>query len=434
MLDTLLFDLNEKNRIYEAEEQADDVKESEEAKAIINKMSDSAKQFSRAVNAKFSDMMKNAPEGFSKKSDELKNDIKDASEKGNLEKLIVDLNEFKNYMKEVADRFNEFKENVLNSTLSEEPFASMDKKFINDDKQNILDYLSEMRKGYNAVEQMNNDTIDVLEAINNFNYSKAGISKPDLTNIVSELTDGIFDKDNTDETDTFLKEILKKAKLDVENIDALEKEIEQDEKDMKNATIDQNIDLSDVDRPKPLADAVKRFEKNLTDFDKNVLDNYYMGKDFGSLVFGGGNFVSGSCTKRMTPEAIVLLCGMALYKAFPSEGENIQEGDIDLRMESIKYSGGDSNAVIRYSIPEDSKGAEFDTDKKRYGSDIDSQWLEARIKPGVERKEGKGIVELVIRTFDKEDQSKLVTNRGNKTSVPEFVKNVVGKQSKRGKW
>ena len=434
MLDTLLFDLNEKNKMFEADEQTREPIESKEAKAILDKMSDSAKQFSRAVNAKFSDMMKVAPEGFAKKANELKNSINDASEKGNIEKLVVEFNEFRKYIQEVADRFNEFKENVLNSTLSKEPFASMDKKFIDKDKQNILDYLSEMKKSYDAIEQMSEDTIDVLESINNFDYSKAGISKPDLTKVVVELTNSIFDKDNTEETDNLLKEIIKKAKLDVEDLDALKKEVEEDEKEMKNATIDQNIDLGDIDRPKPLADAVKKFEKNLTDFDKNILDNYYRGKDFGSLVFGGGNFVSGSCTKRMTPEAIVLLCGMALYKAFPLEGENVQEGDIDLRMESIKYSGGDSNAVIRYSIPEDSKGAEFDTDNKRYGSDIDSQWLEARIKPGVEKKDGKGIVELVIRTFDKDDPSKLVTNRGNKTSAPEFIRNVVGKQGKKGRW
>ena len=432
MIDTLLFELNDKNRLYEAEEtEQTENRESEEARAILDKMSDSAKRFARAVNDRFSAMMRLAPNGFADRSNELKKNISDANEKGDLENLIVDFNDFKNYMKDISDKFNEFKENALNETLAEEPFASMDKAIINDDKQNILDYLSEMRKEYGAIKQMNDATIDVLKSINSFDYAKAGSSKPDLTKAVEELTDSIFDKNNTDDTDELLNNMLKQSKSDADNIDELKKEVDQDEKETKGAKIEQDISLADVDRPKPLADAVKKFENKLTDFDKNILDSFYRGKDFGSFVTGGGDIVTGSCTKRMTPEAIVLLCGMALYKAFPHEGENLQEGDIDLRMESIKYNGGDSNAVIRYSIPEESKGAEFDSDNKRYGGDIDSQWLEARIKPGVEKKEGKGVVELIIRTFDKDDPSTLVTNRGNKTSVPEFIKNVLGKSDKK---
>lgn len=432
MLDTLLFELNDKNRLYEAEEpEQTENRESEEARAILDKMSDSAKRFARSVNNRFSEMMRNAPNGFADRAKELENKINDASEKGDFENLILDFNDFKNYMKEISDKFNEFKTNVLDETLAEEPFASMDKAIINEDKQNILDYLSEMCKGYDAIEQMNDSTIDVLKSINDFDYAKAGTRKPDLTKVVDELTNRIFDKDNTDETDRVLNELLSESKMDADSIDELKKEVDQDEKETKGATIKQDISLSDVDRPKPLADAVNKFEKSLTDFDKNVLDSYYRGKDFGSFITGNGELVTGSCTKRMTPEAIVLLCGMALYKAFPHEGENLQEGDIDLRMESIKYNGGDSNATIRYSIPEESKGAEFDSDNKRYGGDIDSQWLEARIKPGVEKKEGKGTVELIIRTFDKDDPSTLVTNRGNKTSVPEFIKNVLGKSDKK---
>lgn len=432
MLDTLLFELNDKNRLYEAEEpEQTENRESEEARAILDKMSDSAKRFARSVNNRFSEMMRNAPNGFADRAKELENKINDASKKGDFENLILDFNDFKNYMKEISDKFNEFKTNVLDETLAEEPFASMDKAIINEDKQNILDYLSEMCKGYGAIEQMNDSTIDVLKSINDFDYAKAGTRKPDLTKVVDELTNRIFDKDNTDETNKVLNELLSESKMDADNIDELKKEVDQDEKETKGAAIKQDISLSDVDRPKPLADAVNKFEKSLTDFDKNILDSYYRGKDFGSFITGNGELVTGSCTKRMTPEAIVLLCGMALYKAFPHEGENLQEGDIDLRMESIKYNGGDSNATIRYSIPEESKGAEFDSDNKRYGGDIDSQWLEARIKPGVEKKEGKGTVELIIRTFDKDDPSTLVTNRGNKTSVPEFIKNVLGKSDKK---
>lgn len=435
MLDTLLFELNDKNRLYEAEEpEQTENRESEEARAILDKMSDSAKRFARSVNDMFSKMMRTAPNGFVDRAKELKNKINDASEKGDLENLIVGFNDFKNYMKDISDKFNEFKENALNETLAEEPFASMDKAIINDDKRNILGYLSEMRKEYGAIEQMNDATIDVLKSINNFDYAKVGARKPDLTKAVEELTNRIFDKDNTDETDKVLNELLKESKLDADDIDELKEDTDQNEKEMKGATIKQDISLSDIDRPKPLADAVNKFEKSLTDFDKNVLDSYYRGKDFGSLVYGNGNFVSGTCTKRMTPEAIVLLCGMALYKAFPHEGESVQEGDIDLRMESIKYDGGNSKAVIRYSIPEDSKGAEYDSSTKRSGKDIDSQSLEARINPGVEKKEGKGVVNLVIKTFDKDDPSTLVTNRGNNTSVSEFIKNLLGKDKKRSRW
>ena len=142
MLDTLLFELNDKNRLYEAEEpEQTENRESEEARAILDKMSDSAKRFARSVNNRFSEMMRNAPNGFADRAKELENKINDASKKGDFENLILDFNDFKNYMKEISDKFNEFKTNVLDETLAEEPFASMDKAIINEDKQNILDYL-----------------------------------------------------------------------------------------------------------------------------------------------------------------------------------------------------------------------------------------------------------------------------------------------------
>lgn len=196
----------------------------------------------------------------------------------------------------------------------------------------------------------------------------------------------------------------------------------KEDKKSKDIEVSKDINLvSEVNDPKVLSDTIKNFEEKLSDFDKNVLSNYYNGKNYGSYV--NGNFVTSGCTNKMTPEGIVILCAMALNKAFP-EREEVADDDIDLRMESINYSGGDSNAVIRYGIPKESKRHEFDKDKQRYGSDIDSQWLEARISPNIKMKEGKGRAELVIRTFDPKDPSKLVTNRGKRTSVVEFIREV----------
>lgn len=413
--------------------------ETDAATEILNKMPAEAKQFAQAVNKKMEDMFKNAPDGFKEHADEVTETIKSLSEQGDLSSMVVELDLFKEYMQKISDQFTAYEEGALEGTLKEEPFASMDQKPIADNAQNIIDYLAESRKEYNGIKEMNASTIDVLESINNFDFAKAGVRKPDLTNVVNELTNTILDsKDNVQETEKMLQGLVDKSDIEADNVEELKKEVEADKKEddkNKNVEVKKDINLgNEVNEPVALAETVKKFEEKLSDFDKNVLSHYYENKSYGSYV--NGDLVTSGCTNKMTSEGIVILCGMALNKAFP-EREDVGDDDIDLRMETINYSGGGSNAVIRYSIPEESKGHEFDKENQRYGGDVDSQWLEARISPDVKMKDGKGRAELVIRTFDPKDQSKLVTNRGKRTSVVEFIKNVVGQGdggSKKSRW
>lgn len=402
---------------------------------ILNKMSTEAKQFAQAVNKKMEDMFRDAPDGFKKHADEVTKTIKSLSEQGDLSSMVVELDLFKEYMQKISDQFTAYEEGALDGTLKEEPFASMDQKAIADNAQNIIAYLAESRKEYNGIKEMNASTIEVLESINNFDFAKAGVRKPDLTNVVNELTNTILDsKDNVRETEKMLQNLVDKSDIEADNVEELKKEVEADKKEddkNKNVEVKKDIDLK-IDSPKVLADAVEKFKDKLSDFDKNVLSNYDNDSNFGSYI--NFPYVMPACTNKMTPEGIVLLCAEALNKVFP-ERENVDADDIDFRMESIDYSGGGSKAVIRYSIPEESKGHEFDKENKRYGGDVDSQWLEARISPDVKMKDGKGRVELVIRTFDKDDQSKLVTNRGKRTSVSEFIKTLNGEGKKsRSRW
>ena len=402
---------------------------------ILNKMPTEAKQFAQAVNKKMEDMFRDAPDGFKKHADEVTKTIKSLSEQGDLSSMVVELDLFKEYMQKISDQFTAYEEGALDGTLKEEPFASMDQKAIADNAQNIIAYLAESRKEYNGIKEMNASTIEVLESINNFDFAKAGVKKPDLTNVVNELTNTILDsKDNVRETEKMLQNLVDKSDIEADNVEELKKEVEADKKEddkNKNVEVKKDIDLK-IDSPKVLADAVEKFKDKLSDFDKNVLSNYDNDSNFGSYI--NFPYVMPACTNKMTPEGIVLLCAEALNKVFP-ERENVDTDDIDFRMESIDYSGGGSKAVIRYSIPEESKGHEFDKENKRYGGDVDSQWLEARISPDVKMKDGKGRVELVIRTFDKDDQSKLVTNRGKRTSVSEFIKTLNGDGKKsRSRW
>lgn len=402
---------------------------------ILDKMPTEAKQFAQAVNKKMEAMFSDAPDGFKKHADEVTKTIKALSEQGDLSSMVVELDLFKEYMQKISDEFTAYEEGALKGTLKEEPFASMDQKAITDNKQNIIAYLAESRKEYNGIKEMNASTIEVLESINNFDFAKAGVRKPDLTNVVNELTNTILDsKDNVQETEKMLQGLVDKSDIEADNVEELKKEVEADKKEddkNKNVEVKKDIDLK-IDSPKVLADAVEKFKDKLSDFDKNVLLNYDNDSNFGSYI--NFPYVMPACTNKMTPEGIVLLCAEALNKVFP-ERENVDADDIDFRMESIDYSGGGSKAVIRYSIPEESKGHEFDKENQRYGGDVDSQWLEARISPDIKMKDGKGRVELVIRTFDKDDQSKLVTNRGKRTSVSEFIKTLNGEGKKsRSRW
>lgn len=443
MLPKLFFELDtagQKQQPTEAEQeqQTVDETESEAAKEILNRMPNSAKEFARAVNVTLANQMTKAPDGFDNKINDTKDSIKQLSEAGDVKVLITELDLFKDFLQEISDTYSVFRTNALKNTLNEEPFASMDKKAINDNKQNILEYLSESKKNYAGFKEMVSGIVDVLKEVEGFDYAKAEVKRPDLTNVTNELTDKIFDnKENTQETEKMLQGLLEKADTEANNIEELKQEVEKEDKEKKEdekfAEENKDIQLK-VDSPKLLADAVNKFEKDLSPLDKNILAEYYNSKGDGDLnPYMNKGYITPSTTKKMTPEARVLYCAMALNATFP-ERDSVDKDDIDLRLEKIDYNGGASKAVIRYSIPEESKGADFDVDNKRSGSDIDSQWLEARIDPDVKMKDSIGRAELVIRTFDKDDPSKLVTNRGRRTSIIDFVKNLNGEDSGKKKY
>lgn len=402
-------------------------KYSEEQKDVLNSMSDPAKDFAITANDKLSKAMRNPPEGFRDRSNEVEKRIKSLSEEGDIEKLIVEIDLFRTYLQDLSDKYGAYRTSILKDTMKEDPFVSMDPTIISKDKGNILDYISKSKKDYNAFKEMKTDIIKVLKSINDFDYSKAGVKKPDLTDVVTEFTDKIFDnKEDISASEKMLQNLLKESDSEAKSIEDL---IENDEDD--DDEIKEGITLY-VDRPKVLSDAVKQLEGNLNDIDKNILNRYYDNKDETLSPYLNNGFITNYGTKKMTPSGLVLFCAMALNHVFP-EREGKVDDDIDLRMESIDYKDDMSNAVIRYSIPEESKGADFDADNKRYGSDIDSQWLEARISPTVKMKDSMGRAELVIRTFDEDDPSKLVTNRGRRVPIVEFIKTLYGEEKNKNK-
>lgn len=418
----------------EQEQQTVDETESDAAKEILNKMPNSAKEFARSVNVKLANQMTKAPDGFDNKINDTKDSIKQLSEAGDVKVLITELDLFKDFLQEISDTYSVFRTNALKNTLNEEPFASMDKKAINDNKQNILEYLSESKKNYAGFKEMVSGIVDVLKEVEGFDYAKAEVKRPDLTNVTNELTDKIFDnKENTQETEKMLQGLLEKADTEAKNVEELKKEVEEEKQEDEKATKNMKRVQLKVDSPKVLVEAVNKFEKNLSDIDTNILATYYNDPDGNYDPYMNKGYITNSATKKMTSEGRVLYCAMALNATFP-ERDSVADDDIDLRLEKIDYNGGASKAVIRYSIPEESKGADFDVDNKRSGGDIDSQWLEARIDPDVKMKDSIGRVELVIRTFDKDDPSKLVTNRGKRTSIIEFVKNLKGEDSGKKKY
>lgn len=416
------------------DQQIVDRTESDAAKEILNRMPNSAKEFARAVNVTLANQMNKAPDGFRDRTNDIRDNIKQLSETGDVKNLIVEIDLFKTFLQEISDIYSTFRTNALNNTMKEEPFNSMDASVLSQSKQDIFDYLSEAKKEYPAFKEMSDGIIDALKEVNDFDYAKAEIRKPDLTNVVNELTNTIFDnKENIQETEKMLQGLLEKSDSEAKNVEELEKEAEEEKQEDEKATKDMKRVQLKVDSPKVLAEAVNKFEKNLSDLDTNILATFYNDDEstYGSYMNKG--YITDNATKKMTPEGIVLYCAIALNWTFP-ERDNVADDDIDLRLEKIDYNGGASKAVIRYSIPEESKGADFDVDNKRSGGDIDSQWLEARIDPEVKMKNSVGRAELVIRTFDKDDPSKLVTNRGKRTSIVEFVKKLRGEEKKKYKW
>jgi hypothetical protein len=416
------------------DQQIVDRTESDAAKEILNRMPNSAKEFARAVNVTLANQMNKAPDGFRDRTNDIRDNIKQLSETGDVKNLIVEIDLFKTFLQEISDIYSTFRTNALNNTMKEEPFNSMDASVLSQSKQDIFDYLSEAKKEYPAFKEMSDGIIDALKEVNDFDYAKAEIRKPDLTNVVNELTNTIFDnKENIQETEKMLQGLLEKSDSEAKNVEELEKEAEEEKQEDEKATKDMKRVQLKVDSPKVLAEAVNKFEKNLSDLDTNILATFYNNDEstYGSYMNKG--YITDNATKKMTPEGIVLYCAIALNWTFP-ERDNVADDDIDLRLEKIDYNGGASKAVIRYSIPEESKGADFDVDNKRSGGDIDSQWLEARIDPEVKMKNSVGRAELVIRTFDKDDPSKLVTNRGKRTSIVEFVKKLRGEEKKKYKW
>lgn len=434
MLPKLFFELDtadqrQQSQETEQEQQTVDRSESEDAKEILNRMPNSAKEFARAVNVTLANQMNKAPDGFRDRTNDIKDNIKQLSENGDVENLIVEIDLFKNFLQEISDTYSTFRTNALDNTMREEPFNSMDASVLSQSKQDILDYLSEAKMDYPAFKEMSDAIIDALKEVNDFDYAKAEVKKPDLTNVINELTNTIFDnRENIQETKKMLQGLLEKSDSEAKNVEELKKEVEEEKKeDEESAKNMKRIKLKVVS-PKVLAEAVNKFEKKLSDLDTNILAIFYNNNEgtYGSYMNKG--YLTDNGTKKMTPEGIVLYCAIALDWIFP-EKDNVADDDIDLRLEKIDYNGGASKAVIRYSIPEESKGADLDVDNKRFGGDIDSQWLEARIDPEVKMKNSVGRAELVIRTFDKDDPSKLVTNRGKRTSVVEFIKNLKDQDS-----
>ena len=119
----------------------------------------------------------------------------------------------------------------------------------------------------------------------------------------------------------------------------------------------------------------------------------------------------------MTSEGLVCLCGLAMDFYLPADEDYADDEDITLVLQQFSYKGGNSSAKIHYGQPDDKKK--------------DSQYMEMVVDPAVKMKNEKGRVELVIRTFDEKDETKLVTKRGKRLSVYDTLKTLFSEEDSR---
>ena len=145
------------------DQQIVDRTESDAAKEILNRMPNSAKEFARAVNVTLANQMNKAPDGFRDRTNDIRDNIKQLSETGDVKNLIVEIDLFKTFLQEISDIYSTFRTNALNNTMKEEPFNSMDASVLSQSKQDIFDYLSEAKKEYPAFKEMSDGIIDALK-------------------------------------------------------------------------------------------------------------------------------------------------------------------------------------------------------------------------------------------------------------------------------
>lgn len=197
------------------------------------------------------------------------------------------------------------------------------------------------------------------------------------------------------------------------------KKQKQKEPLIKNIPKDEVFSKEDV--PELLANLAERFWKKLPDLDKNILLKYQNSEKFPNYVVGNSdNLITKTATNEMSSEGIVLLCGLAMNKLFPEGEDSGEYNDIVLKLDKLSYKGGNSKAVIHYGQPKETQN--HDDNGNLSSSDVNKQYFELRINPDVRIKNTKGACEFVIRTSDKEDETKLVTNRSQRVPVWECFK------------
>lgn len=188
---------------------------------------------------------------------------------------------------------------------------------------------------------------------------------------------------------------------------------------IKNVSREEVFSKDEV--PDLLMNLAEKLWKKLPDLDKNILLKYQNSEKFTNYVVGNSdNLITKTATNDMTNEGIVLLCGLAMNKLFPENEDSGEYNDIVLKLDKLVYKGGKSKAVIHYGQPKETQ--HHDDNGNLLGSDVNKQFFELRINPEVRIKNSKGACEFLIRTSDKEDETKLVTNRSQRVPVWECFK------------
>ena len=335
-------------------------------------------------------------------------DIKQSEVLNNLELCEEQFRKLNKYLWEIfysiaenIDLNKKIKENIENKPAFLTSFFEEDfnKKYYSDTFGKATHLLVDIRDVLKfVVDNMDTPPENAIKAIKTFENEIENIdansffiqtksSKGIAADLISDLINSIFDKNNSEEKAEKRKEALKDVNVS---------------------------DYTDAN-PELIRNFAEKYNNKLNDVDKTVLKYYHNNASYVGYVATNGCIAKG-ITSEMTPEGIVMLAVLSVDKFFPETDErDIDEGDIQLVLQDIKYNGGSSEAIIHYGQPKNNKK--------------DSAFFELIVNPSTKIGDEVGRVQPKTRSASEDDPTRFLTKVGKRQSLYDWIKFVNGEDN-----
>lgn len=411
------------------EEQPSNEQSSEESTKSNNVID--TKEYQDGLTEIFKDKFKSIPNGIKNIFNTFERKVRVSIKDKDKENLLLSLENFKTDCLKVIKLLGE-KRWGLERDYREDKYSDVDFSKINKGERITINRLAFLST------QLSEDLEENIKKAFNINLSE-------LASFLAENDDG--EKETTAEftkkleltRDNLIKAFsnadaeFSELTLESDSVKALTDELFLDVKDnislggskedsekKKEPKLIENLTVDGVKKgcPQLFANFAEKIWGTLPTLDKNVLHFYANQKKLPNYVANDG-LIYQTTTAKLKPEAIVMLCCLALNFVFPPDGNKGSDDDIELDLSTFKYKGGGATADIIYKQPDSTKGHD---DDKMLGSDIDKQFIEVIIDPDVDMKNSKGRAQFVINTADKEDETKLVKHRSKRMTIYEFIR------------